>query len=788
MTIRTLFLLAMSFLVGSVNAQFVTLEGRDFKLDGADFYPMVMNYSVLYARSNSQPDNFPSQELYIAPNPSYGPTLKFDCDDVATCRDRILADLENIRDMGFNCIRLVGNMTVEYNDTPFLGSDERRYKIDVSQNPFPEYNHDENRILRDLEPGYSGPMALRHFQLINELLDLAAIADLKVIILAGGPARGWDENSGTRFMYQVVDQHAVDDYADYLGALAEAVEGHPAMLAIDVFNEPHFNRMQFNGCYYPNVEGCNDIPKLKKVEICNYTSQWYEAIKTADPNRLVTLGGSGVSDLEQWDPAVLHLDFYSLHIYPGPDYKQEWDYQEVLGRFHDDLYWFGQTSPMPWIIGETGFSANDRSDPIYKPHVGVEPIYHQWPYMHGSEFEQAEFATFSLEKARLSGASGWSWWDYQEVRWYDYYFPDDAFLHPEQMGTFFSMLHLGDANADWYYKPAIARVQDYVLAPMPNPPGDEPPNYANWNSLPGPITFSGTVVDQFSDPIKEAQVWLRQESIDNPDVFPNFDFDHRTIEHFHPAATNITGQFSFGTEPPSPGRYDPVRSNLIVVGTGTNVLGIGNWFGSTIEDNVTYLLTKDEFQYPGVVENESAMALDYPNESVFAGLQELRINNVETAINPNGWSADFVARQTVHATEFHAMHGTEVHLYTGPLFTDCDEGSYTMMTVNNDAATQATPKSNQQVAHTLQLQFTGPKDFQTTVFPNPFMDRLVVRVSNDAPVAVKLIDGLGHEIASWRFSNSKTIDFSDLASGPYLLRIIQGDRFNSHLVIKQPKP
>ena len=71
--------------------------------------------------------------------------------------------------------------------------------------------------------------------------------------------------------------------------------------------------------------------------------------------------------------------------------------------------------------------------------------------MHGSEFEQAEFATFSLEKARLSGASGWSWWDYQEVRWYDYYFPDDAFLHPEQMGTFFSELEQ-PAGANYLFR------------------------------------------------------------------------------------------------------------------------------------------------------------------------------------------------------------------------------------------------------------------------------------------------------------------------------------------------
>lgn len=53
-------------------AQFVTLEGRQFKLNGQDFYPRVMNYNVTIITSNATPGQSTPNDLFLSPNRSYG--------------------------------------------------------------------------------------------------------------------------------------------------------------------------------------------------------------------------------------------------------------------------------------------------------------------------------------------------------------------------------------------------------------------------------------------------------------------------------------------------------------------------------------------------------------------------------------------------------------------------------------------------------------------------------------------------------------------------------------------
>ncbi|MCO6481308.1 MAG: cellulase family glycosylhydrolase, partial [Flavobacteriales bacterium] len=324
------------------HAQFVTLEGRKFMSGGQEFYPVAMNYSVLLTRSNAVQGQPAPAEIYFAPDASFGPTSGFDCLGETNCHDRLLADFQKVRSMGFNAVRLTGCLTVGYRDTPEHGDNERRFNLEVYQNPFPNGNHDADHVQVDLEEGIDGAYSQRLFELINGVLDVAQEADLKVILLVAGPGkRNPDENR--RYMYPTFDQQAVDDYANYLAHLATALQGHPALLAYDLFNEPQFNSLEYQQCANP-VLGEDRIcgEKWHKEDICAFTDQWYSAIKQHDPDHLVTLGGLGLYELEVWDMGALHLDFYSLHIYPYADYRGNWNDPQSRARLQAELYWFGQ--------------------------------------------------------------------------------------------------------------------------------------------------------------------------------------------------------------------------------------------------------------------------------------------------------------------------------------------------------------------------------------------------------------------------------------------------------------
>src|ERR1700749_4143748 len=74
---------------------FVYLDGKDFKLNGQDFYPVVLNYSSdLKADSNA---------LWASPNIGYEDK---DAYNKKAGNLRFKADMQMIKDLGFNTVRL----------------------------------------------------------------------------------------------------------------------------------------------------------------------------------------------------------------------------------------------------------------------------------------------------------------------------------------------------------------------------------------------------------------------------------------------------------------------------------------------------------------------------------------------------------------------------------------------------------------------------------------------------------------------------------------------------------
>jgi len=115
---------------------------------------------------------------------SDGPTSAFDCTGESDCQARLLTDFQKVREVGFNTLRVVGGFGAHYRDTPEHGPDERRFGMFLHRNPFPNNNHDHDRIHVDLEADMDGPYSERFFDLLIDLLDVAEQADLKVICYA----------------------------------------------------------------------------------------------------------------------------------------------------------------------------------------------------------------------------------------------------------------------------------------------------------------------------------------------------------------------------------------------------------------------------------------------------------------------------------------------------------------------------------------------------------------------------------------------------------------------------
>ena len=92
--------------------QFITIEGRQFKKNGQDFYPMVCNYNFEYVYNDNSTNYYLSREHSYGPGSPLSwnsmPNYEFECTDSATAYNEILDDFTKIHDMGFNCIRTVG--------------------------------------------------------------------------------------------------------------------------------------------------------------------------------------------------------------------------------------------------------------------------------------------------------------------------------------------------------------------------------------------------------------------------------------------------------------------------------------------------------------------------------------------------------------------------------------------------------------------------------------------------------------------------------------------------------
>ena len=323
-------ILYLSFPANS-SEHFVSIKARKFELNGKDFYPIAVNYLV-----SLQADK---KGVWARPYFGYTPdgTPRTLIKDSALAE--LTADMELIKEMGFNSVRLVGAAGEE---------DVNRKTGELAIVASLDNTRDTTVTL------LSDESYKKYFIALHELFDAAGKAGLKII-----------------FLVRMVP--SIYSTENHLRRLATEFKNDTNIMAYDFFNEPlYFDSLTRN-----------------KIDVYPITKRWNKVLKMYAPNHLSTIGLEGIREIFEWDPDLLDVDFVSLHPY-------EFEKEQV----RNELYWYGHYIKKPWILGETAIAADN-----------IQVSYE----------DQKRFAHKTLKQAYNCGASGYSWWQYKDVEWFDYH-------------------------------------------------------------------------------------------------------------------------------------------------------------------------------------------------------------------------------------------------------------------------------------------------------------------------------------------------------------------------------
>jgi hypothetical protein len=252
---------------------------------------------------------------------------------------QLKAEMDLIKEMGFNSVRLTGIGEESIEDS-LIGKLSVNAKVD---------NFRDSTITLSNDANYR-----KYFGAISQLLDIINKAGLKAVLLTRMSA----DVKSTEFNLKKLVQYFRND---------------TTIMAYDLFNEP---------LYF-------DKPERNKKDVYKIMKRWVKIVKKNAPNQLVTVGLEGIREVFEWDPAILDVDFISLHPY---EYEPE--------QVRNEIYWYANYIKKPWIIGETAIPADNDSV---------------------SYNTQAEFAHKTLKEAYDCGAIGYSWWQYKDVDWHSFH-------------------------------------------------------------------------------------------------------------------------------------------------------------------------------------------------------------------------------------------------------------------------------------------------------------------------------------------------------------------------------
>ncbi|MBI2280946.1 MAG: cellulase family glycosylhydrolase [Bacteroidetes bacterium] len=665
-------------------SNYITLDCNTFMDDNEVYYPMVVNYNVSIGRNGS--GNFfitprytyhPDYDATTNPTP-YGNTMT---DGIAEIRKHFAA----VREMGFNTIRLTGLSARSFSSSTVSFWGITAYDL-------------TNTFTKD----EIAPM-------VQQILLAASDFGLRVILLTGGGDS--QANSAVTGI-----QTQSNKYMTFLDALANELKDYTALMAYDFYNEPIYE----------------DEGNYTKSETKKFVEDWYNTIKNVAPNHLTTIGLVGFTDVVEWDPGLMKVDFLSFHSYPDLE-----ESNPSLDKIRTHLYWMKNAVDAPWIIGETGYTTSSSG-------TGVNGTYSQL----------AGFASTSLEDVRNCYSSGYSWWTFQDQS------GDGHGLLNNDQTTFQATYNTVPYTINGNYKTAYTNLP---FANFLNPnvngspynngtccqPCSQPSSYYDYygNNLGGNNWASGTVLDKFGQPINNAIIYIENP---NGSKYMSFSRADGTFD----VATAWSNVFTLGL-------------TMKIVATKCIeehiILDIGSYPSKNVGNVIlTYIET-----------NEGNISLS-SGTTEYTDLAEQVLDNV--TLN-NGSSTKFIAEKRIHLLPgVKAYNGAISHLYIDDLHCPTNSNS------NYSGVMPLQRLSDVNEPTTILVE-----DNNVKVYPNPNKGDFAIELSGNIEEnhSIAIYNLQGQEIYNKDiFIGINNIDLSNEPKGIYFIKITSGTNITFEKIIK----
>lgn len=792
-------LILIAFTTLTANAQYVTLSGKQFMdVDGVTpFFPLVMNYRSKIIYNSSAPGvyklirdrQFGSTDCLLEPTSRY---------TWINSELSIEDDFEKIKLMGFNTIRLLlapsrknsndnlGGFTFELVEFNTTGTGETGGMCNSPRSQFSIGPSDYTSI---------GGDAQTYFSLVAHALDVAQSHNIKVILLCADHSGEYTLSDGTKTGYPEMGSSDTDaaDYASYLSALAAVIKNKPALIAYDLYNEPNFSI---------------DFHHLvdKKDKICEYVSTWYNALKTVDPNHLITIGGTDHGDVLGWDSGVMKLDFVSMHIYPYPGQFVAANSPVQIERIENLIKWCSNALQKPWIIGETGFPSSSESC--------------LQPYIWGDNATMSNYHSAILNASRDCGASGFSWWGFQDVH---YYCVPDAVCNPsctycdnwdgycgmdldatsptyEQFtpaslggaisniaGNYYGMLSYGDPDASTGLYPASVDKQpavNYNSTFLQSSAGSCPVSSFYFNPFQHPenpvgasgqpTTIHGNIKDQNGQPIKDAMIFGYTPV--NTSAVGDINTD------LHYTFTDANGDFTI-----IPLDYKPLElpNDNNITDLKISAVACGRTYRNEpdVIDGENFVLERMKLDYDANVNSVTVMG---GSTQYFQGWETLTASNVIIQATA---TSEFKARNEVNVqSEFHAATGSEVHIYCAETFAECPSFSDFRRSTTSPSVTNEETNSTKSE---IEMHFRKKNILDFSIEPNPNNGKFNITLSESAgemnvKAFLNIYSVVGNQVYSGAVTSAiSTIDLSAFAKGIYYVVLKTENKTTNKKIIIQ---
>jgi hypothetical protein len=433
----------------------------------------------------------------------------------------------------------------------------------------------------------------------------------------------------------------------------------------------------------------------------------------------------------------MKLDFASLHVYPEQYNVDGYSYTHMLNRVRAQIYWHGAAIPMPFIIGETSFSAEDSNDDNFDDpsnhHLVEDPAHDYPPWRDGPESQQSAYASQTMTATRAYLGSGYSWWGFQNGRAANLTPPSNP--TPENIqhwqgvyrANFYGALKYGDENANppisWEDKHVVGMFSTYSLpsAPstLPTPPADYYRGKFNGSLSSGAVLGTVNIVDQDGEPISHAVGWTKLKYLHS-----QTNATVAIIETYQIA--DAQGLLRIHRGPVFQDSYvSPYEMRVHVPGGATSPGGATNQsYQSWHQLGSTLPLARSKLTFTS---EASGVTVPIGQSYDPKAWSTLFVNNVTYEGNGSqGASGDLRARQFIHvSTEFHAAHGSEVHIHPDNVFPDCGDPNM-LVTEDYPHTTHESAKRATDSADQLVLRFKDTPACGLRVAPNPCSEILEV--------------------------------------------------------------